>query len=289
MSFLPFVLTFLLILTLGSSLLFQSFSSTSIEKTIILAKKQTRLNLRSEQARKGFKALQIKAKEDKKEPPTQLQGPSKEKAKEYIDKRALRKNKNSSKFNLWPLVYEPDSVASKILYKKAITLIEMLYGQTDFYKTSTYPKLATALVDAILGQKKEDFIKLFPKDPELSKAFYKMLKGTNTGYPRFEEYFKIEECKGKAPICFAEASIHVLTAVLGEKVTSEIKALEKKKWEVKPKERVLTKEELVKLFLTTRTDITDQMNLEDIFSFTKPENSLPKAYVNEKTKIMSMD
>ena len=249
------------------------------------------MNLRSEQARKQFKALQIKAKKDEKASPTQLQEHSKEKvkAKKYVEKRTLRKNKDSSKFNLWPLVFEPDSVASKILYKKAIKLIEILYGETDFYKTSAHPKLATALVDAFLGQKQGDFIKLFPNDPELSKAFYKMLKGTNTGYPRLGEYFKIEECKGKAPICFADASLPVLKSILGEKVTSAILEQEKKKWEVKPKERVLTKEELIKLVQTNRTDITDQMNLEDIFSFAKPESRLPKAYVDEKTAVMHLE
>jgi len=291
MSFLPFVISFLLIIVVGSSLLFQSFRSTAIERTVILSRNQAKLSLKSQQARKAFKALRGKTKVNSQDPNTQQQTSAKKdpKIKEYIQKRDLRRNEDSSKFNLWPLVYEPDSIASKILYKKAIKLIELLYGQTDFYKTSTKPKPATALIDAILGQKKATFSELFPKDPELSNLFYKMLKGTNTGYPRLEEYFKIEESKDKPPICFSRASTPVLKSILGEKITTQILEQEKKKWDKKPKERVLTKEELSQLVLKHRTEITELLNVEDVFSFTKPGKSMPKAFMNETNKIMYLD
>lgn len=291
MSFLPFVLSFLLILVVGSSLLFQSFRSTALEKTVILGRNEAKLSLKSKQARKEFKALQSKEKMSSQNQKTQQQVSAQKdtKIKEYIQKRDLRRNEDASKFNLWPLVYEPDSVASKILYKKAIKLIEILYDQTDFYRTSTNPKPATALVDALISQKKGTFSELFPKDPELSRLFYKMLRGTNTGYPRLEEYFKIEESKNKPPICFSHASIPVLKSILGEKITGQILEQEKKKWEKKPKERILTKEELSQLVLKHRTEITELLNIEDIFSFTNPEKNMPKAYTHKTTKIAYLE
>lgn len=66
MSFLPFVISFLLILVVGSGLLFQTFKSTAVEKTVILSRNEAHLSLRSEQAKKQFKALQARAQKEKK-------------------------------------------------------------------------------------------------------------------------------------------------------------------------------------------------------------------------------
>jgi hypothetical protein len=291
MSFLPFVLSFLLILVVGSGLLFQTFKSTAVEKTVILSRNEAHLSLRSEQAKKQFKALQASAQKEKKasENLKKVTTQVGTKIKEYVQKRDLRRNFDSSKFNLWPLVFEPDSVASKVLYKKAIALIEILYGDTDFYKSSRRPNLATALIDSLLGKKEETFQKLFPEDPELSAAFLKMLRGKNTGYPHFEEYFSLKECKNKPPICFPSATTPVLTAILGAKITHQILEQEKKKWETKPKERTLTQEELRQLIQKNSTEGFDLTHFDSLFSFDKPQNELPKAFVDEKTKIMSMD
>ncbi len=57
----------------------------------------------------------------------------------------------------------------------------------------------------MLEKKKEDFSELFPNGP-LADIYYKMLKGTNTGYPALEEYFKIEKTEKKPPINWAYAS-----------------------------------------------------------------------------------
>ncbi len=57
MSFLPFVLSFLLILVLGSSLLLTSFRSLAIEKKVILGANHAKLLLISKQADKDFKRI----------------------------------------------------------------------------------------------------------------------------------------------------------------------------------------------------------------------------------------
>lgn len=180
MSFLPFVISFLLILVVGGSLMLQSFRSTAVEKTIILSRNQAHLNLRSEQAHKEFKALQAKAKkqENNSKVPQQTVSTQKEaKAKEFVQKRNLRQNIDSSKLNLWPLIHEPDSVASKVLYKKVIKLIEMLYGETDFYKSTHNPGLATALIDQMLGKNRTLFSSFFPKILRYQPCTIRCLEG----------------------------------------------------------------------------------------------------------------
>ena len=297
MSFLPFVLSFLLILVLGSSMLLTSFRSLLIEKTIILGANSAKLTLISKQADKDFKKIANKkiSPEPKKEPNETLQSIStseekkqkvKDKSPIYKEKRSKRYSLESSKINLWPLLKQDDIAVSDALYKTTIKLLQILYQDADFYKKARDPHLAENVVHAMLKKKGEDFLELFPEGP-LADIYYKMLPGTNTGYPALQEYFKIEKIDKKPPINWAYASIPVLQAVLGEETTKRILAAEKANWEKNHRKRVLTKEQL-KTFLQTHPSPDFDINrLETLFSFDRRAKGLPHAYTEEKSKVMA--
>lgn len=291
MSFLPFVVSFLLILVIGSSILLTSFRSLLVEKTVIVGRNSAKLALISKQAEKDFKKLGRKKNPSESKTPDQPQDQSqnqpraaKTKVPIYKEKRAKRYGLDSSKVNLWPLFKGDDNALSDALYKITIQLIQTLYQDAEFYKSARDPKLAEKIVQAMLAKKGENFMELFPEGP-LADIYYKMLKGTNTGYPPLEEYFKIEKIEKKAPINWAYASTEILQAVLGEETTKRILAAEKASWEENHRKRVLTKEKLTALLKTHSSSQFDINQLETVFSFDRKGKGLPHAYIEEKSKV----
>jgi hypothetical protein len=293
MSFLPFVLSFLLILVLGSSMLLTSFRSLAIEKKVILSANNAKLILISKQADKEFKKIAHKKPSTESKLADGMQPPEERKAKNkpsrppaYKEKRDKRYGFESSKINLWPLLKGDDAALSDALYKSTIKLLQILYQDADFYKAARDPDLAQKIVQAMLEKKKEDFSELFPKGP-LANIYYKMLKGTNTGYPALEEYFKIEKNGKTPPINWAYASIPVLQAVLGEETTQRILAAEKASWEKNHRKRILTKEQLRALLQAHPTPHFDINRLETVFCFDRKGKGLPHVYIEEKSKVMA--
>lgn len=283
MSFLPFVLSFLLILVLGSSILFNSFRSTTLEKTIILAQNKAKLCLMSQQAVTEFKKL-AKRKLPEKKPPKPPKNGKKESV--YPDKRNQRIGLEPSKFNLWPLFKKENNTLSDALYKGAIRLIQILYQDAEFYKAARDPGLARRIVDEIISKKGEDFSQLFPEN-DLAGIYYKMLKGTNTGYPSLEEYFKIDKNE-KCPLNWKYASTSILQAIFGESVTTRILAAEKASWETNHRKRVLTKEELRKLLQNSSDSEFEINNLETLFCFENIRKGPPHLYIEEKSKVLAI-
>jgi hypothetical protein len=294
-SFLPFVVSFLLILALGSSMLLTSFRSLLVEKSMILGRNSAKLALISKQAEKDFKKIANKKTPSESQTPDRPQDPSQNQPRApktkmkiivYKEKRNKRYGLDSSKVNLWPLFKGDDNALSDALYKITIRLIQNLYQDADFYKSARDPKLAEKIIQAMLAKKGENFMEMFPEGP-LADVYYKMLKGTNTGYPPLEEYFKIEKIEKKAPINWAYASTAVLQAVLGEETTKRILAAEKASWEENHHKRVLTKEKLKALLQAHSSSQFDINQLETVFSFDRRGKGLPHAYVEEKSKVMA--
>jgi hypothetical protein len=281
MSFLPFVLSFLLLMVIGSSFLFTSFRSTSLEKTVILAHHRAKLGLISKQAEAEYKKSQ-----GKKDP--KGQGPAKENNKTavYKDRRNRRDSVPSSKLNLWPLFTSQGSVEYQILYKSAIRLLRILYQDADFYKNAKDPELAKKIVDEMIEKKGEDLSQLFSDNPELSKIYYKMVKGSNTGYPALGEYFKIEKTQ-KTPIQWSYAKTPILRAVLGDDATNRILAAERAAWEENHFKHALPKETLRELLLKHTNPDFDVGNLETIFWFDKKGKGPPQIYVEKRNKVMA--
>ena len=283
MSFLPFVLSFLLLMVIGSSFLFTSFRSTSLEKTVILAHNRAKLGLISKQAEADYKMSQPKKSDkDKNNPkePKEKNG----KVSTYKDQRNKRCGLESSKFNLWPLLNNKNS--SSYLYDSAIRLIQILYQDADFYKNARDPGLAKKILDEMVSKKGEDLSQLFSENQELAKIYYKMLKGTNTGYPPLGEYFKIEK-SDKAPIQWCYATTPLLRAVLGDDATNRILAAEKAAWEENHHKRILPKETLREL-LKKHTNPDFNINeLETIFWFENSNKGTPHTYIEKQIKVMA--
>ncbi|MBS0648490.1 MAG: hypothetical protein JSS10_04600 [Verrucomicrobia bacterium] len=272
-------------------MLLTSFRSLLVEKTVILGRNSAKLLLISKQAEKDFKKIARKKNSSEAKIPDQPPDPSKaaktkNKTPAYKEKRSLRYGLDSSKINLWPLLQGNDNSLSDALYKITIRLIQILYQDAEFYKSARDPKLAEKIVQAMLAKKGEKFKELFPEGP-LANIYYKMLKGTNTGYPPLEEYFKIEKIEKKAPINWAYASTAVLQAVLGEETTQRILAAEKASWEENHRKRVLTKEKLRALLQSHPSPDFDINSLETVFSFDRKGKGLPHAYIEEKSKVMA--
>jgi hypothetical protein len=283
MSFLPFVLSFLLLMVIGSSFLFTSFRSTSLEKTVILAHNRAKLGLISKQAESDYKTSKTRKSEKEKN------GPKKPKEKNgkvpvYKDKRNKRYGLESSKFNLWPLFKEGSS--SIYLYRSAIRLIQILYQDADFYKNAGDPGLAKKILDEMISKKGEDLSQLFPENNELAKMYYKMLRGTNTGFPPLGEYFKIEK-SDKAPIQWCYATTPILRAVLGDDATNRILAAEKAAWEENHRKRILPKETLRELLKKHTNPDFDINQLETIFWFENDNKGAPHTYIEKQIKVMA--
>ncbi len=283
MSFLPFVLSFLLLMVIGSSFLFTSFRSTSLEKTVILAHNRAKLGLVSKQAEADYKISQPKKSDkDKNNPkePKEKNG----KVSVYKDKRNKRCGLESSKFNLWPLFKEGSS--SIYLYRSAIRLIQILYQDADFYKNAPDPHLAKKILDEMISKKGEDLSQLFSQNQELAKMYYKMLRGTNTGFPPLGEYFKIEKSE-KAPIQWCYATTPLLRAVLGDDATNRILAAEKAAWEENHRKRILPKETLRELLKKHPNPDFDINQLETIFWFENSNKGTPHTYIEKQIKVMA--
>ncbi len=279
MSFLPFVLSFLLILVLGSSLLFNSFRSTSLEKTVILGTRNAKLDLISEQHKSSLRSQE---KTGIKKPKEAKQIEKAAKGKAYKDRRNRRNNLHTSKLNLWPLFNEKDMELFNIVYESTIKLIENLYKKEDFYKEG----LAKRIVDEMSKKKGEALSELFPEDKELAAVYYKMLKGTNTGYPSLEEYLKIEKTD-KPPVIWRYASAPVLEAVFGKETKDRILAQEKAFWEENHFKGFLNQENLRALLRNSHPDL-EINKLETVFSFDmKLKKGMARAHVEKKSKVMA--
>jgi glycosidase len=285
MNFLPFVITFLLLLVIGSSTFFSSVRSTSIEKKILLAQTQAKLTLISEQAKASFKAQKKEAEKNTPPPTPPTPKAPKQKTQTYIEKRFCRAQYDSSKLNLWPLLNNSNPAVVKFIYETSKRLIDKLYREADFYR----PDLGDEIMKVIGSKKGESFQDLFPENNErLSKIYYKMLKGTNTSYPALTEYFKIEKTEdNKPPIQFPYASAPILQAALGEDVAKLIFEKEKAFWEKAHKNWALTKEQ-VRDLLAHHSNIFDINNLDTAFSFDRAKKGLPHAHIEETSKVMAV-
>lgn len=282
MSFLPFVLSFLLILAVGSTFLFTSFRSTSLERTFILAQNRAHLTLLSKRAVQDYKTSLSKKSNNPSNPQEKKEETTKPRV--YKNKRQKRSGLDSSKFNLWPIIN--DKNASVALYKSGIRLLQILYQDADFYQNAHDPQLARKILDAMISKKGDDFAQLFPQDTYLAGIYYKMLKGTNTGYPSLQEYFKIEK-SSDPPIRYAYATTPILRAVLGDDTTNRILEAEKASWEVNHRQRVLAEEKLTALLKSHPHPDFDPNLLKTFFSFDRKGKGSPHLYIEGQNKVMA--
>lgn len=285
MNLLPFVFTFLLLLTLLTSFMFSSAIRITREKEIVLAEREAYLTLLSKQNKDRF---------DKKRPPQKKQerGPqkkSRDRQKKFADKnhqdfRDVRMGYEGSKVNLWPMIHGDNPRLKSALQKTVTHLIEILYSPYSFYKTSSKKEIARAIVQAMIDQKIESFDKLHLSDPELDCVYYTLIKGTNTGYPPLTEYCCLNNAS-TPPIHFRFTSKPVIRAVLGESLAQQLFDLEKKNHAVNSKRHALTKKEFLEFVQTHPSSEFDYNLVTELFYFKNEEKGVPQLSLKKGVKI----
>ena len=225
MNFLPFVVSLLILLTIISSFMFSSVIGTARGKEVILSHHQAYLSLISSQNKKLY--------EENKPPPITAQ-PKQGKKKPLKQEKKFTKHRRDrlmgiqeSKINLWPMIHGNHPEASKALQSIVAQLITDLYSSSPFFNSK---EIALTLVQEMVSQKIEKLEALSLKDPQLDAIYYKLLKGTNTGYPPLSEYCRLEK-QSTPPIHFRYARAPILQAALGKELSQKVLDLEKKQWQ----------------------------------------------------------
>lgn len=223
MNILPLVLSFIMILGMISMSLFQGAHHTDY-----LAYQQIKYQ-------KVQRALQNKLEKKALSAHLPPEKPNKGEAKKrthYISPRLNKEAKESSKLHIASLFTqkkEPNLPLEKILSR----LILILYGEKAFFFHPKYSKeeLSTIIVKKIIQKGKQEeapthFSDLYPEDSEIKNIFYKMLKSKTA----FGDYVSLEPSVQRKPICINAASIPLLQAAFGQKITTEILQKEEEKY-----------------------------------------------------------
>ncbi len=281
MNFLPFVFTFLLVLTLISSFLFSSVMGTARENRIILLQHKAYLNLLSDQNKELFEPKEKK----KKKKGNSQENANKKKNKTKVPKEPRSENDgcDQRKLNLFRMIHETDPQVKHTLEQTAIRLIEILYGSCDFITSAKTKDIAHTIIQQMTRKEFESFEELTFENEELNQIYYKMLKGTNTGYPAFNEYFNLNE--NLAPIYFQYATKPVIRAVLGEALAAQVFDLEKQQWQKNKRKKILVKQKFIELAATPQGVVPANI-IDEIFTFGNAEKWLFQ--IRQEKKIRAM-
>lgn len=276
MNFLPFVFTFLLLLSLISSFLFSSILSSAREHKVLLGHRKAYLQLLS----RHNKALYRKHYEPKEGDP-----PLDKIEKDYTAKdeskgpRSTNDGRETSKVNLMAMIHGNNPQLQHTTQEIAIRLLDLLYGEYDFYKNSS-----RAIVEQMIGQKIDSFEELRFEDENLNQIYYKILKGTNTGYPSLHEYFRLSNDNLK-PIYFSYTSKLVLRAVLGDKTAQAVFDAEKKAWLRSTRKKAMVRKDFEKLIETRRDSLISFNEIDSLFEFRNTKKGVAQVHQEGTEKI----
>jgi hypothetical protein len=247
MNFLPFVFTFLLILTTLSSFLFSSVIGTVRENKLILLQHRTYLQLLSKQNEDLFKTKEKDKKSDSKEGVPEKSKKNITAQEKDPEPRSVHDGLEKSKLNLFALMDGKNPQLTQFLEQITVHLLDTLYGRYDFYKPAFGKDIAHTIVQQMMKDPIESLEEInFEKNKELDPIYYKMLKGTNTGYPSLKEYLRVSK-DNLSPVYFRYASKPVLEAVLGEESAKIIIDTEIKNWRENKLRKALPKEKCLEL------------------------------------------
>lgn len=293
MNLLPFVFTFLLLLTFLNSFMFNSAFRTIREKEVILTEHRSYLSLLSKQNKDRFGKKRPSKEKQTPPPPRTPPDPNDE---EEDDRQARFANKTGqdyrdvqmgcegSKINLWLLIHGQNTQLREALQKTLARLIQILYEPYSFYKTSNKRDIAQEIIKAMIDQKIESFERLQFSDLELDAVYYAMIKGTNTGYPPLTEYCRLEK-DSTPPIRFRFASKPVIRAAIGEELSQKVFSLEKKNHAQNKRFHALTQEQLLDLARKYPTSGVSDSLLKDLFFFKNEGKGLPQISLEKRVKI----
>lgn len=273
MNFLPFVFTFLLLLTLISSFLFSSVMGTARESKVIVSHHRAYSKLISDQNSTSFKK---KTKDGPNHPKKEHHPPG----SHDPEPRSTNEGLEMGKLNLFAMIHGNNPQVQEVLAQAAAQLLDILYGKCAFYNKPFCKTMIAQMID----QKIESFEEL---KLENDKDYYKMLKGTNTGYPALGEYFRIEKKTAK-PIYFRWATKPVLRAVLGEELAKTVFDSEREKWLQDKSKKVMIRKDFEDLLKSNNSSLLTYGLLGEMMDFDNKKKGSPQIHQEGKEKIRAM-
>ncbi len=279
MSFLPFVFTFLLLLTLVGSFLFTSVMGTARESKLIEKQHVAYHALLSKQNIESFE--KYKKEIEGGETPA---GKPKSQVKEHNEEkapRAFHDGAEGSKMNIYALYDTGNPKLQHHVKETLIRLIEILYGSYEFAKGKD---MAYSIVKQMMEKEIESLEDVKFKSRELDAIYYKMLKGTNTSYPALSEYVRID--KKAKPIYFRYAPKQVIRAALGEELAAKVFELEKKNWRENHASKALKKVDFEPLLKADPKVPQELVNL--LFNFKNDKKGTAQIHCEEHEKIRAL-
>lgn len=298
MNILLLVSAFLIVLALGCSAIFQTFTTATIgEKSFKGRLEAQKLSLNTIQEKQFKRAI---ARPPGKKKNEDNPSPSAEKKKkELINPRTKQNPWDESKLNLGPLLAPFSSGTQGKLYEVALALLEELYKGSAVERLAQEKKVdsfALRILDSIIEKAKENpeaesLAELFPDDLALQEIYYKMLKGTQnydgvSGYPPLQDYFSFEKESKKKPIDFSLATAPLLKALLGPKITSQILEEEKVNSEKNRKFSALRQKGLEQVLLQFPEERLAFSDFSDLVYFeTKKKPATSYMFIDPKTQI----
>lgn len=288
MNVLPFILTFIFIFGMFSISYLENYRSFHSEQQTYLTSMESLRICRNKQELRNYEAAQEKSKR-KKGTKRKEKGENKKSINAYDREKYF--GTTLSKVNLSPLLNEKEN---ETLYTTALRYFQKIYGHVHFIKDE---KFAKKIFDAFLNQAKSkwklnqkvyDFPELYPEDPKLHFAYYKILKGTQSydiskgkGYPPLSDLFLLENpIFVTKPINFYHIPYGLIEVLYGEKIMERIRDAE----QTKKSSKVLTQDAYEKIL---HSDHNSKQNLiDDFLYYTYDKDLKPRiSSTNRKTGI----
>lgn len=297
MNILLLVSAFLILLSLGCSAIFQTFTTATIGVKSFKGRLEAQRGSLNELQKKQFQRAVVR--EEKKKSNGGTSTSSQRRQKEIISPRTKQNPHDGSKLNLGPLLTPFSSGTQGKLYEVAVALLQELYRGSAVERLAQEKKVdsfALRILDSMIEKANENpeaesLSELFPDDPALKEIYYKMLKGTQnydgvSGYPPIEDYFIFEKASKKKPINFSLATAPLLKCLLGPKITARILEEERTKSEENRKFTSLKQPELQQLLLQFSEERVTYSDISDLVSFdTNKERSKTYMFIDPKTQI----
>lgn len=245
MNVLPLVSAFILLFAIGSYAFLHNAKAAFQEKfhyTQALAVERTFAN--------QMQSEKYRLKKGDNQNPQQTKSTNK-KETEFISPRDKLRSDNSRNLNIRALAADQGNPR---LEEITLTLLKNIYQSTSIYTPNMEREVLNVIVATLkMHPKVKSFAELLTKLPdEQIPLFYKLIKGTqqydlytNLGYPALGDFLTIDPAfEKKKPIYFPDASRPVLSALFGKKLSEQIIAEERRKWDAKHEHDNLSQKEL---------------------------------------------
>ncbi len=275
MNILPLIIGFILVFSCLSATFLKEARSISVAERSLSASFRIETQLHNRLALRSYtsKANVKRSKSTN----------SKKKKRPYYSMRAINPPIEASKLNISPLF---DAAVIDVhhhpLYPIAAELIKTLYEGSSLLPEKAPKDWEKVMLDAMIakgkkGSQRERLSDLFPDDSTLNTTYYKMLKGTNQfelgakkkGIAPLGNFISLSPEKKENAIQFCFASVPLLQAAFGLKITDKLLSEEKKRWGETGKSYFSSKEDLQEQLLQDPVLANLLIQLEPYISYRK--------------------